>query len=179
MVEDDWSEGARPEALTRASRGTEVVSVFWNAEMSPRFSYAADGEIRTTFEALMPDFRSGSRPDELEQLRAGLPWPVPEHGETGADPVGLMLALSARITGVQLTPESFAGEFATYPVAPWPDSLPEAVDGPFEPVAAAYPAELVDALLVAAPELRRRVAVTVARLVLERTGAWTGRRSRR
>lgn len=115
VVEENWFEGIRPEVLRRVSVATEAISVFWNVNGMTWFNHAVDGEVRTSFEALFPERRQGTRPDALERLRAGLPW-----GE-GADTVGVMLALAARIIGHVLTPECFEGQFVTYPVSPWPD----------------------------------------------------------
>lgn len=167
VLEDDWSEGARPEVLRRVSNGSEAVSAFWNAHSLTRFSYAVDGEVRTTFEALMPHVREGARPDALEEVRAGLPWPAPEQGDGGADTAALMLALSARVTGAALTPDWFDGQFVTYPVAPWPEDLPDAADAVLELVATTYPPELVTALRAADQGARRRAVVAVVRLVLD------------
>lgn len=123
VAEDSGLQGTRPEVLRRVSAGGEVVSAHWDAGGLSRFSHASGGAVRTSFEPPVPGYRTGTDPDGLEQLRNGLPWPGA--GEPGADPVELMLALTARITGSPLEPEWLEGEFATYPVAAWPQDLPD------------------------------------------------------
>lgn len=166
IVEDNGYQGARPEVLRRVSRGTEAISAFWNVNALTRFSYAADGEVRTSFEALMPEIRQGTHPDCLEDIRDGLPWPGEDGG--GGDSLSLMLALSARITGDALTPELLSGEFLTYPVAEWPDDLPVSVGMLEDQVAAEYGRNLVDVVRGADRQRRLRAACTVAELVLDR-----------
>ena len=165
VVEDNGLQGTRPEVLNRVSAGTDALSVFWNASLSTRFSWAVDGEVRTTFEALLPEFREGAKPDELEDLRAGLPWSSLDCGNQ-SDSVELMLALAARITGQPVTPEWMAGDYLTFPVAAWPEDLREAPDA-LERLADRYPSEVVDALRLADPADRRRAAVAVARRAAE------------
>lgn len=160
VVEDNGHQGARPEVLRRVGTRSEAVSVCWNAQRYTRFSYATHGEVHTSFEAIMPGYREGARPDALEGVRAGLPW-----GTDGVDDVSLMLALGARITGQGLTPQALAGDFLTCPVAPWPDDLPASP--------AAVPElpdghrELYAALRQADRPAQRRAAAAVALLVLE------------
>lgn len=167
VVEDNARQGTRQEVLRRVSEGTEVVSAFWNAHALTRFSRAVDGEVRTSFEALMPDCREGTRPDDLERVRAGLPWATTESGNAGANTVELMLALSARITGETLEPDWFGGDFETYPVAEWPDDLPQVQDVVDPRAGREHPPELVAALRTADCCGRRRAAWAVARRVLE------------
>jgi hypothetical protein len=119
VVEDNWFEGARPEVLRRVSAGTEVVSAFWNVNALTRFSHAVDGEVRTSFEALMPGYREGTRPDALEELRSGLPWSDADLGRQGVNTISLMLALTARITGQAIRREWLRDRFTTYPPTRW------------------------------------------------------------
>lgn len=156
-VEDDSAQGTRTEVLRRISVDTEAVSVYWDTQSLTRVSYAAGGMVRTAFEAVLPAYREGAVPDGLENLRADLPW---QRAESGCS-VELMLTLAARITGQDLRPECLDGEFATYPVAAWPDDLPRAVQ------AREHPPELVEALNTADAGRRRRAALAVARRVLE------------
>ncbi|ASU78065.1 hypothetical protein CDG81_06810 [Actinopolyspora erythraea] len=109
VAEESRFEGVRPEALAAASTGTRLVSVHWDIGGRGGFSHAVDGEVRTRFEVALPEYRTGTRPDELEPLRAGLPW-------HDAERVPLMLALTARVTGCLPGPEWFAGQFLTCPV---------------------------------------------------------------
>ncbi|MCI2423254.1 DUF6461 domain-containing protein [Saccharopolyspora sp. K220] len=156
VVEDSGRQGQRPEVLRRAARFA-AVSAFWDASALTRFSYAIGGAVRTTFEAVLPEYREGVEPDALETVRAGLPW-------SQADPVALMLALAGRLTGLSPNPGWLAGDFHTFPVAPWPDDL-VAVPNPLDNVVG-YPAELVEALRAAAEVDRRRAAAAAARHVL-------------
>lgn len=166
VVEDNARQGTRPEVLRRASADTEVVSLFWDVDGPTRFSHAADGEVRTAFDALAPDRRDGARPDALEQVRAELPWPQRDPSSGVPEVIGPMLALGARMTGEVLTPDCFDGEFTTYPVAEWPDDLPGAADSVPRPDDE-HP-DLLAALHTADCGMRRRAALAVARRVLER-----------
>jgi hypothetical protein len=160
VVEDNGFEGSRTEVLRRVSARSEAVSVFWNVNSLTHFNHAAGGEVRTSFEAQMPEYRDGTRPDALEQTRAGLPW-------CDADVVPLMLALSARITGQVLVPETFCGDFETYPVAPWLEDLPGLPESARDRLGDGYPPELIDAVRAADRQAQRRAATAVARRVLE------------
>ncbi|SDK85994.1 hypothetical protein SAMN04487820_114102 [Actinopolyspora mzabensis] len=109
VAEESRFEGLRHDVLAEASSGSELVSVYWDVGDTGGFAHAVDGEVRTCFEPVLPECRSGTRPDDLESLRAGLPWHE-------AARVPLMLALSARVTGCVPDPEWFAGQFLTCPV---------------------------------------------------------------
>ncbi|MER7010089.1 DUF6461 domain-containing protein [Saccharopolyspora sp. NPDC000359] len=156
VIEDGGQQGRRPEVLRRAAE-TEAVSVFWDGSGLTRFSHAARGELRTAFEAVLPEFREGTDPDGLEELRGDLPW-------SQADPVALMLALAGRITGLPPGPGWLAGRLRTFPVAPWPDDLVPVAD-PLEHVAG-YPPELISALCAAGERPLRRAAAVIARQVV-------------
>lgn len=160
VVEDSGRQGQRPEVLRQAARRA-AVSVFWDASALTRFSHAALGDVRTSFEAVLPEYREGTRPDELEVVRAGLPW-------SQADPVALMLALAGRLTGLSPTPEWLVGEFQTFPVAPWPDDL-VGEPNPLDDITG-YPPELVAALRMAAEPDRRRAVTAAARHVIATVG---------
>lgn len=114
VVEVNGWQGSRPEVLRRVCAGGRAASAYWNVNGTTRFSYAADGQVLTAFEAMSPDQRHGAEPDSLEQARAGLPWDTGEW-------VPLMLALVSRVTGFRLEPEFLAGDFLTAPVTPMPD----------------------------------------------------------
>lgn len=163
VVEDNGYQGVRPEVLRRVSARSEALSVFWNAQGCTRFSHAVDAEVHTSFEAIMPDYRDGVRPDALEEVRCGLPWCT-----NGVDNASLMLALSARITGQALTPESLTQGFLTCPVASWPDDLPADPDALPEP--SDQQRELSTALRRANGQAQRRAAAAVALRVLEHAG---------
>ncbi|MEV0704249.1 DUF6461 domain-containing protein [Saccharopolyspora sp. NPDC050389] len=156
VVEDNGRQGQRPEVLRKAARQA-AVSVFWDANALTRFSHAVRGDIRTSFEAVLPEYREGSRPDELEAARADLPW-------SQADPVALMLALAGRLTGLSPSPGWLAGDFQTFPVAPWPDDL-VTVPNPLDKIVGFLP-ELIAALGAAAqPDLLRAVAAVARHTV--------------
>ncbi|QUH04609.1 hypothetical protein HUO13_30975 [Saccharopolyspora erythraea] len=163
VVEDNGWQGTRDEVLRRVSAGTEAVSAFWNVDRLTRFSYAVDGELWTAFEAPLPEYRVGSRPDALEGVRAGMSWSDAER-ESGTVP--LMLALAARVTGQTLTPSRFEGDFVTFPVAAWPDDLRDVPDA-LDRLDGRYPRELIEALRVADDAARRRAAVAVARRAVQ------------
>jgi hypothetical protein len=162
VAEDNGGQGSRPEVLRRVSTGAEAVSAFWDTEGLTRFTHAAQGDVRTSFEALMPECRDGTRPDALEEARAGLPWSADD-----VDRPSLMLALGARITGQALTPEVFDGDFLTYPVAAWLPDLPETPESVPDPADGDYPPELIAALRGASREAQRRAVGVVARQALE------------
>ncbi|WP_243792566.1 DUF6461 domain-containing protein [Saccharopolyspora gloriosae] len=180
IAEDGGFQGSRPEVLRRVSHRTEAVSAFWNVNGLTQLSHAVDEELRTSFEPLMPAFRHGTRPNGLEEIRAGLPWPGVE--DRGANTINLMLALAARITGEPLTPEWFDGDFATYPVASWPLDLPGSPETlldevGLDQVGIRFDADdleadsdaLLDAVRRAGPVRCRRAAASVARHVLDLT----------
>ncbi len=167
VVEDNWFEGARPEVLRRVSAGTEVVSAFWNVNALTRFSHAVDGEVRTSFEALMPGYREGTRPDALEELRSGLPWSDADLGRQGVNTISLMLALTARITGQAIRREWLRDRFTTYPVAAWPDDLPKVADAIRERLGEVHPPALATSLREVDARAQRCAAASVARYALE------------
>lgn len=157
VVEDDSGQGARPEVLRRASANTEALSVFWDARGTTRFSHAAGGSVRTAFEAARPERRAGADPDGLEDLRAEFPWERATSGEG----VELVLAVAARLTGRDLAPADLDAEFATFPVAAWPEDLPR------DAQPCGHPPELVEALSTVDGRRCRRAALAVARRALE------------
>lgn len=174
VAEDGGLQGTRREVLRRVSAGTAAVSAFWDVNGLTRFSHAVDGSVRTSFEALMPDYRLGVAPDELEEVRAGLPWAGSGSQERGENSVELMLALAARITGCPLTPEWLEGDFLTYPVAPWPQDLPASPEELLDEVGLEriwpeHPdsAALLSEFRRAGPSRCGRAAVGVARYVLD------------
>jgi hypothetical protein len=150
VVEVNGWQGSRPEVLRRVSAGGRAVSVYWNVNMTTRFSYAASGQLLTAFEAMTPDRRWGADPDGLEAARSGLPW------ATG-DWVALLLALAARITGVRVLPEWLHGDFLIVAVQPQADDPASTVNPPTEPLTYDDGA-LAWALLQASDVARARVA---------------------
>lgn len=153
VVEDSGGQGVRPEVLRRVAR-PEAVSCYWDEDVRTRFVHAVEGVIRTSFEAVLPEYREGSEPDALEELRAHLPW-------SQGSPVQLMLALAGRITGVVPSEDWLSGELCTYPVAPWPDDLVSLPLGDLD----GYPVEMLTALRAAGEREQRRVLRSLARYV--------------
>ncbi|WP_017973953.1 DUF6461 domain-containing protein [Actinopolyspora halophila] len=109
VAEESRFEGVRHDVLESTSATTEAVSIYWDLDRATTFSHAVHGEVRTSFEAVLPEYRTGTRPDDLEVVRAGLPWHE-------SDEVPLMLALAARVAGCELMPHWFTGQFLTCPV---------------------------------------------------------------
>ena len=155
VVEVNGWQGSRPEVLRRVSAGGRVVSVYWNVNMTTRFSYAVSGQLLTAFEAMTPGRRFGADPDVLETVRAGLPW------ATGGS-VPLLLALAARVTGVGVRPDWLEGDFLVVPVEPPDDDPATSVYPPTEPLTH-DDGPLAWALLRAGDAARIRVAGTAAR----------------
>ena len=88
--------------LTTISGGGEAVHVRWSVRGQAEFHWVAGGELRAGFVAHRPDDVSGTAPSELDELRAGLTFPVAP-GDGG--PAPMLLALAERITGVRFTPD--------------------------------------------------------------------------
>jgi hypothetical protein len=156
-VEVNGGQGSRPEILERLSSRTRVVSVYWSVNGQTRFSYAAGGRVLTAFHGITPERRTGDDPDALEAVRAGLPW-----ADAGADPVLLMLALAARVTGLPIEPAWFGGDFQVVPVEPIAEAVQAAVDPDTEPLTYHDPL-LAWALRHATGEQARDAAWTAAR----------------
>jgi len=90
--------------LGRISAGGEAVLVEWSARGNVLFWHAVDGTVRTNFNGYAPEQVWGTEPHALDELRAGLPIPRP-NADGGGQAAGL-LALAARLTGVELTAAS-------------------------------------------------------------------------
>ncbi|MFG2045162.1 DUF6461 domain-containing protein [Dactylosporangium sp. NPDC048998] len=164
-IEDNGWQGSRPEVLRRLTEG-RAVSCFWNVNAVTRFNYANHGTVVTEFEALFPDDRGGFDPNALEDLRAGLPW-----DEAIGATQQLMLALAARITGLEFVPDLLAGPMLAVPLRPWPQDVAERVHPRYEPLTQEDP-ELSYALQQAdGPALR-----SVARLATDRAALAAGMR---
>jgi len=59
VVEISGWRGSEPEVLERVSARSRALSLYWNVNMVTRFCYAAGGEIRTEFDAVTPEDRTG------------------------------------------------------------------------------------------------------------------------
>lgn len=85
------------------SRGTEALTVLRHDYASPRFTYAVDGEVVTTFHLNYPDMRGGADSDRLlaSMREAGFD-PDDDEGQYG-EAHSRALRLVERITGVAPT----------------------------------------------------------------------------
>ncbi|GAA3179363.1 DUF6461 domain-containing protein [Nonomuraea roseoviolacea] len=115
-------EAVRGDTLARLSSGCEVVAVLRHDYANHRVAYALDGETVTCFNPYMPDMRSGSDPDRLNELmrEVGLP-PEPATGDEDwndlySTAVARSFHLAARITGVVPTPRMLSGPLLVGPV---------------------------------------------------------------
>ncbi|WP_182905158.1 DUF6461 domain-containing protein [Microbispora sp. H13382] len=113
------------ENLARLSQGCEAVAVGRHDYAEHSFLYAVDGEIVTAFTPHASVNRRGSDPDRLKEpmRRVGLPltatagkaaWDV-----RWDDALPKAFALAARITGVTLAADSFAGPLLVASVTEW------------------------------------------------------------
>lgn len=153
-VEVNGWQGARPEVLCRLAELGSAANLRWTTTSSPRFSYATRGEIVTSFEYAAPDRRVGLDPDAVESARDGLPWPPDAQAES-VDPLSVMLALIARVTGLTPTPDWLAATFEVVSVQPWPEGLRSQILPETQPLTYQEP-PLVWALLHAPTPLLRQ-----------------------
>lgn len=103
------------EALEALSVGTEAVSVLRHDYAEDDFGYAVDGELITSFNPMIPAWRSGSDPDRLVDLMRDVGF-EPAHTPGDEDDrevrhptVDGALLLAARLTGVMLTQDVVNG----------------------------------------------------------------------
>lgn len=106
------------DALEALSVGTEAVSVLRHDYASDCFGYAVNGESITSFNPMIPAWRSGCDPDRLVDLMrdvgfdpAYAPGDEDERGERAVrhPTVDGALLLAARLTGVMLTQDVLNG----------------------------------------------------------------------
>ncbi|GAA4069374.1 DUF6461 domain-containing protein [Actinomadura miaoliensis] len=147
-LEANGAQGIRAEALTRASRDSRAVSVFWNVNMLTHFAFAERGRVLADFSDGALGSVHGADPGRIDAALAGISWD---------NKVSAMFALAARLTGQVCTPEWLNGEFVAVPLVPWPRRdadgrllLPE-LDG-----------ALGDALRTAGEATLRRAALAAA-----------------
>jgi len=112
ILEDGGYQGTRDEVARQVSKGTEMVSVYWDAKALNYFLYAVDGEVSAKFEPGGRE-RSGSDPDRLNAQMADLPF---EPGKL----VASALALAERITGVVFKRDWLYAEWRGIVVTPLP-----------------------------------------------------------
>ena len=91
------------------SRGTKALSVLRHDYASPRFSYAVDGELITTFHLNYPDHRDGADPDRhLDLVREAGFDPDDDEGQYD-EAHSRAMRLAELITGVAPTFEQLTG----------------------------------------------------------------------
>jgi hypothetical protein len=157
ILEEFGYQGTRDEVARQVSKGTEMVSVYWDAKGLQYFLYAVDGEIVTKFE-LGSKSRSGSDPDRLNAQMADLPF------EPGKQ-VASALALAERITGVEFKPDWFSAERRGVVVTPLPK------DGETFGVRLALSRpELATAIRGASARVQRRIASLAAERAAKENG---------
>ncbi|NUW41026.1 DUF6461 domain-containing protein [Nonomuraea rhodomycinica] len=95
-------QGVRPEIIGPLSSGGQAFSVSWNIELDSSVCYAADGEIKTSFNLVEVETRYGADPAVLDPV-------LREVGLHGGLPVetrkARSLALGEKISGRPLTPD--------------------------------------------------------------------------
>ena len=112
ILEDGGYQGTRDEVARQVSKGTEMVSVYWDAKALKYFLYAVDGDVVTKFEPGGRE-RFGSDPDRLNAQMADLPF---EPGKL----VASALALAERVTGVEFKQDWLYAERRGVVVTPLP-----------------------------------------------------------
>lgn len=115
-IEVNGFQGSRPEVLRQVSALGKTVSAFWNVDAMTRFSYAAGGRVKTSFEAGADSWRDGDDPDCLAALIDSIDW-APGNWETG------MFVLAAEVTGLPFSEDWLDGEFLVVPIAPHPEDV--------------------------------------------------------
>jgi len=149
ILEDGGHQGTRDEVARPVSKGTEMVSVYWDAKGLRYFLYAVDGEVITKFEPGGRE-RSGSDPDRLNAQMADLPF---EPGKL----VASALALAERITGVEFKQDWLYAERRGVVVTPLPqDQYPSSFS-----LALSRP-EVDTAIRGASMTAQRRIALLAA-----------------
>lgn len=99
VFENNGYQCSRPEVLSALSVGTEAYSACWSVNCDSRLSYAAYGELLTSFDGLAPDYRQGAQPEALDDHLGDLYETV---NDPGLDFRAGMLAVIERRTAVRL-----------------------------------------------------------------------------
>ncbi|WP_436534095.1 DUF6461 domain-containing protein [Actinoplanes sp. HUAS TT8] len=99
-IEINGSQGNRPEVLRRAAAAGDgaAVSVFRDVNGRSELTYVTGDQVQVVIDHMRPDKRSGTSPEVLNALMAGLPFGY----EDDVIPEAAGLALAERITGVRL-----------------------------------------------------------------------------
>ncbi|WP_214103664.1 DUF6461 domain-containing protein [Acrocarpospora catenulata] len=120
-LEPGGFQGSRSVVMEALSVGTRAFSVYWNVELDSAVSYAVDGVVRTTFDLVEVEGRTGADPSALDPLlrevglRAGLT--VPELKARS-------LALGERLSGALLIPDWLRHPRYVFKIVnPLPDEL--------------------------------------------------------
>ncbi|MBO0721769.1 MAG: hypothetical protein J2P41_13150 [Blastocatellia bacterium] len=157
ILEEFGYQGTRDEVARHVSKGTEMVSVYWDAKVLQYFLYAVDGEIVARFE-LGSKIYTGSDPGRLNAKMADLPF---ESGKR----VASALALAERITGVEFKPDWFSAERRGVAIT----KLPK--DGETFGVSFALSRpEMTNAIRGASAIVQRRIALTAAERAAKESG---------
>jgi hypothetical protein len=102
--------------LNTVSAEGEAVHVNWSARGQAHFCHVVDGDLRSSFNVYQPDYVHGSTPQELDELRDGLLFPL--SGLDGGRQAPMLLALVQRVTGIVFTPEFLDVSWTTTPPFP-------------------------------------------------------------
>ncbi|MET7394015.1 DUF6461 domain-containing protein [Dactylosporangium sp. NPDC005572] len=86
--------------LERLSAGGEAVQAEWSTTGNVWFRHAVGGALRTRFNGYAPERAWGTEPHALRDLVADLP--IPRPGADGGGQAAGLLALAARMTGVEI-----------------------------------------------------------------------------
>lgn len=97
VLEYNGCQGSRPEVLRSVSSQSLAVSVYWNVNMSSRFSFAERAAVVTAFGTMVPEQRHGTDPNRLTHEMSSLPF--------HQNPIPAAFGLAERVTGVRLTPQ--------------------------------------------------------------------------
>lgn len=161
VIEPNGFQGAGGALLNAVSRGTEAMSVLRHDYAEDRFTYSADGTVRTEFIPYGAAFRWGSEPDRFlpQMLAAGLELEEDDDRAPSVDPHVAALRLVGEITGIR--PGLPDGPLLSAHLEPWFSAIePWPCDGPARD-------EFAGALDAAPAALRRTIAVREVRRLAE------------
>ncbi|WP_262402355.1 DUF6461 domain-containing protein [Actinomadura sp. CNU-125] len=112
--------GVRDHLVAPLARGTRLVSHFRNVNADDRFCWYEDGELRTSFEPMLPIHRAGSAPDGLVESMAEVGFEL--RGWDDREPslhTEAAFALAERLTGVRVTAELLDKATFAAGIVPW------------------------------------------------------------
>lgn len=164
-IEINGAQGCRPEVLRRAAASGDgtALSVFRDVQGRSEFTYVTGDRTQVVIDQIRPERRSGSDPQVLDALIAGLPFG--HQGDIIPEAAGL--ALAERLTGVRLPLDLLERDLPGVILRLVPDDLvPEGGRG-----LAALDHPLVKRMLAAPiPENVPAMAAFRARLIAEDAG---------